>query len=330
MARDDFDLFWTTHLHTADSSSQSSDAMVLYWHSVKEETANYPWTRREATLRQHALAAVARDIMTQVRVATRKATLAVTVLQNVSPCSECAAELIKALNLAKEKKVKLEVSVAFVALHKIRRPSCVQRGHPCAGDVFLNESNDNALALRSLSEEGVKVMTFNPTLWQFFHTFVGMGLPSAFPNSFLSGKYSGAACQPRMVEDSLMANELRAILTGVQITSSSISPDPDTYTVEWRPPTLSKKKVSEYRVIYKKVTLKNKDSEDRLWRIHQTVSSTPFKLSVPGEMTSRRLEELERDSFYDLTVEALLGGGVVCSARKIFKTDDKGIKRSRT
>nr|KAG5704951.1 hypothetical protein BaRGS_022793 [Batillaria attramentaria] len=143
-------------------------------------------------------------------------------------------------------------------------------------------------------------MTFNPTLWQFFHTFVGMGLPSAFPNSFLSGKYSG-----------------------VQITSSSISPDPDTYTVEWRPPTLSKKKVSEYRVIYKKVTLKNKDSEDRLWRIHQTVSSTPFKLSVPGEMMSRRLEELERDSFYDLTVEALLGGGVVCSARKIFKTDDK-------
>ena len=124
---------------------------------------------------------------------------------------------MQALNLSKEKKVRLEISIAFVSLHRIRRPSCSQRGQPCSGEVYLNESNDNALALRTLSEEGVKVMTFNPTLWQFLHTFVGMGMPSPYPNSFLSGKYSGVTCQHRMAEDSMMAHELRAIVTGSSI-----------------------------------------------------------------------------------------------------------------
>ena len=120
----------------------------------------------------------------------------------------------QALSLSREKKVRLDISIAFVSLHRVRRPSCSHRGHPCAGDVFLNESNDNALALRTLSEEGVKVMTFNPSLWQFLHTFVGMGMPSPYPNSFLSGKYGGATCQQRMTEDSVMEHELRAIVTG--------------------------------------------------------------------------------------------------------------------
>ena len=66
MAKEDFDLFWNTHLHSSDPSSQAVESIVLYWHSVKEEMSNYPWTRREGTARQHALAAVSRDIMTQV------------------------------------------------------------------------------------------------------------------------------------------------------------------------------------------------------------------------------------------------------------------------
>jgi len=66
MSKEDFDLFWNTHLHTTAGDSQSTDSMVLFWHSAKEETANFPWARREATPRLHALAAVARDIMTQV------------------------------------------------------------------------------------------------------------------------------------------------------------------------------------------------------------------------------------------------------------------------
>ncbi|KAK7108303.1 uncharacterized protein [Littorina saxatilis] len=323
MAKEDFDLFWNTHLHTGDSTNQSVDSIVLFCHSVKEDTVNYPWARRESTIRQHPLAAVARDIMTQVRVATRKTALEVTILQNVSPCADCAAELIKAISLSREKKVKLEITIAFVALHKIRLQSCSHRGYQCAADVFLNESTDNALALRTLSEEGVKVRTFNPALWQFLHTFVGMGIPSPYPNSFLSGKYNGATCQHRTAEDSSMASELRTILTGLQITSGSLSPDQDGYTAEWKAPKVPAKKVGEYRITYKKISLRNKDSEEKYWKIHQTLSSSPIKVSSPGELTSWRLTGLERDSFYELTVEAILGSTVVASSKRIFKTEDK-------
>lgn len=73
------------------------------------------------------------------------------------------------------------------------------------------------------------------------------------------------------------------------------------------------------------ITVKNKDAEDpRHWKLQQT-SSTPVKVTVPGQMTSHRLESLERDTFYEMTVEALLGQLVVCSARRIFRTDDKGV-----
>lgn len=70
MAREDFHLFWNTHLHTSEAGGQSPDTAVLYWHSLKEETSNFPWTRREASPRQHPLVAVARDIMTQVSCVT--------------------------------------------------------------------------------------------------------------------------------------------------------------------------------------------------------------------------------------------------------------------
>ena len=137
-------------------------------------------------------------------------------------CHFAADCVLQALNLSKEKKVKLEMTLAFVALHKVRLASCTQRGHQCSADVFLNESNDNALALRTLSEEGVKVMTFNPTTWQFFHAFVGMGLPSPHPDSFLSGKYRGEKCHNRMAEDTVMASELRVILTGTDCSVAQI------------------------------------------------------------------------------------------------------------
>ncbi|KAL8585794.1 hypothetical protein ACOMHN_037357 [Nucella lapillus] len=324
MAKEDFDLFWNTHLHAAGSGSQSAGSIVLYWHSAKEETANYPWTRREATPRQHALTAVARDIMTQVRVATKRMTVTVTIVQNVSPCADCAVELRKAISLSREKKIKLDITIAFVTLHKVRLTSCSQRGHSCVSEVFLNESTDNALALRTLQEEGVKVMTFNPSLWQFLHTFVGMGVPAPYPNSFLTGKYNGVTCQQRMAEDSVMANELQGILTGVHITSGYRSADPDSYTVQWKPPRLpTVTKMSEYRLIYKKISVKNKDVEEKFWKLHQTLTSPPTKLSVSGELTSQRLTSLERDSFYELIVEAVLGNVTVSSSKRIFLTDDK-------
>ena len=72
------------------------------------------------------------------------------------------------------------------------------------------------------------------------------------------------------------------------------------------------------------ISLKNKDAEEKFWKLQQTLSSPPTKVSVPGELTSHRLVELERDSFYELTVEAVLAGAVVCSAKRIFRTDDKG------
>ena len=72
------------------------------------------------------------------------------------------------------------------------------------------------------------------------------------------------------------------------------------------------------------ISLKNKDVEEKFWKLQQTLSSAPSKVSVPGELTSHRLVELERDNFYELTVEAVLGGTVVCSAKRIFRTVDKG------
>ncbi|XP_025099647.1 uncharacterized protein LOC112567240 [Pomacea canaliculata] len=128
-----------------------------------------------------------------------------------------------------------------------------------------------------------------------------------------------------MSEDSLMTQELQAVLGGMQIASGSASPEPDSYVVQWIAPRLSgSKKVSEYRITYKKILLKNKECDDpRLWRVHQSASPTPTKLSVSGEMSSCRLERLERDSFYEVTVEALVHNMAACSAKKLFKTDDK-------
>ena len=42
-------------------------------------------------------------------------------------------------------------------------------------------------------------------------------------------------------------------VAGVQITSGAQSPDPDGYTAEWKAPKLPAKKVSEFRLVYKKV-----------------------------------------------------------------------------
>ena len=75
---------------------------------------------------------------------------------------------------------------------------------------------------------------------------------------------------------------------------------------------------------YTQISVKNKDCEEKYWKLQQTLSSAPTKVSVPGELTSHRLAELDRDSFYELTVEAVLGGAVLCSAKRIFRTDDKG------
>lgn len=70
--------------------------------------------------------------------------------------------------------------------------------------------------------------------------------------------------------------------------------------------------------------MKNKEAEDRFWRIGQVVDKEGIKVTVPGEMTWWKVMGLDADAFYDVTVEATIKGMVVSSARKIFKTTNKG------
>ncbi|CAG5120908.1 unnamed protein product [Candidula unifasciata] len=322
MAKEDFDLFWTTHLSSASHSCNHPEATVLYYHTAKEETSNFPWTRKEGTSRLHATAAVARDLLTQVRVATRRNAFTATLIQNFSPCFECAEEIIKTVALAKEKRIKFEISIAFVALNRIRRPSWIWRGmEDCFHGIPVNESNDNVIGLRQLQESGVKLVTFSPNLWSFLFTFLGNGLPLESRGKFLGGKYSNA--ESRLEEDKLTEADLRQILKGVVITSSSTSLSSSTLEIEWTRPSLFGQKVSDYHIVSKKVAVKNKEEDARLWQIHHTVDKVGVKVTVSGELTACVLADLELDTFYDVTVEAVVKGMSVSVGRKIFRTANK-------
>ena len=71
------------------------------------------------------------------------------------------------------------------------------------------------------------------------------------------------------------------------------------------------------------VHLRSKDSDPSQWRVHTSVEGSDVTVKLPGELTSFKLTSLDRDSFYDVTVEAVVKGQVVGTARKICKTDDK-------
>lgn len=214
MSKEDFDLFWRTHLVASPQTCHLPEVTVLYWHSAKEETSNFPWTRKEGSQRVHATAAVARDLITQVRVATRKNIITATLIQNYSPCWQCAEEILKIMALANEKRIKIDISIAFVALNRIRRPSWVWRGLVNAThSVTVNESNDNSLALRLLSEAGVKLFTFDPDSWKFLYTFLGNGFPAESDGRFTGGKL--LLSESRFEEDRLTMTDFRQILKGL-------------------------------------------------------------------------------------------------------------------
>lgn len=216
MAKEDFDLFWATHLVNASHGCSLPEATVLYYHTAKEDTSNFPWTRKEGTPRLHATAAVARDLLTQVRVATRKNVFTATLIQNYSPCSQCAEEIIKTVALAKEKRIKFDITIAFVALNRIRRSSWVWRGLEDAfHGIPVNESNDNTVALKQLQESGVILSTFNPNMWSFLYTFLGNGLAVENRGKFLGGKYSNN--ESRHEEDKMMEADLRQVLRGLHL-----------------------------------------------------------------------------------------------------------------
>ena len=117
--------------------------------------------------------------------------------------------------MAEEKKVKLNVSITFVALHRIRRPSWIHRGVISAySDVAVNESNDNILGLHKLHKAGVKLSCFSPNTWNFLYTFLGNGFPKDSTGNCFSGKYSGASRDARWEEDRWMQADLAQILKG--------------------------------------------------------------------------------------------------------------------
>ena len=70
--------------------------------------------------------------------------------------------------------------------------------------------------------------------------------------------------------------------------------------------------------------LKAKEADEKLWRVQSAVEDSEVNLRLPRELTSYKLTSLDRDSHYDVTLEAVVKGLVVSAARKIFKTDDKG------
>ncbi|CAL1543236.1 unnamed protein product [Lymnaea stagnalis] len=324
MAKDDFDIFWRSHLMTPTQGYQIPEPTILYWNSTKDELSNFPWTRREGTPRSHATAAVARDLMTQVRVANKRALISVTIVQNYSPCFDCAEELLKTISLAGEKQIKLDISLAFVALHRIRRQSWVWRGlREAHSDVTINESNDNSLALRNLKNAGVRMSTFTPDTWTFLFTFLGNGLTSCTPGKFLGGKYGN--CDSRLEEDRLMQQELVQILKGLHILSESVSPENTSLVIEWNHPPLLLERVQEYKICCKKVTAKNKDGDDTLWKMSQALDKVGIRATVAGEMTWCKVTGLDTDAFYDVTVEATISGMVVCQGRKLLKTANKVI-----
>ncbi|XP_012940872.1 uncharacterized protein LOC101855065 [Aplysia californica] len=175
---------------------------------------------------------------------------------NYSPCRDCAAELLKAINLAEEKKIKLNISITFVALNKIRRPSWINRGLCTAfGDVSINESNENILGLRLLLKAGVKLTSFNSETWRFLYAFLGQGLPSDSPGKFLSAKYSGAQSEARAEEDRWTQTDLKQILKGIHLTSPALSTENSMLPLAWSHPILVGNKVGEYRLTVRKVGL---------------------------------------------------------------------------
>ncbi|XP_055865777.1 uncharacterized protein LOC106054687 [Biomphalaria glabrata] len=322
MTTDDFDMFWRTHLMTSSHGYQIPETTILYWNATKSEQSNYPWIRREGTPRSHAAAAVARDLMTQVRVANKRTIISVTIVQNYSPCLDCADELLKTIQLANEKQIRLDMSISFVALKNIRRPSWLWRGlREATTDIPVNESNDNAFALLQLNSAGVRLTTFTPDTWKFLYTFLGNGFPSNSPGKFLDGKFSST--DSRFEEDRLMQLDLEQIFKGVLFSPECQSADNCVLLLEWNHPVVSLERIQDYRITCKKVTVKNKEAEDRFWRIGQVLDKEGIKVTVPGEMTWWKVMGLDADAFYDVTVEATIKGMVVSSARKIFKTTNK-------
>ena len=75
--------------------------------------------------------------------------------------------------------------------------------------------------------------------------------------------------------------------------------------------------------------LKSKDADEKQWRVQSAVEDSEVSIRLPRELTSFKLTSLDRDSHYDVTLEAVVKGLVVGTARKIFKTDDKGEMRIR-
>ncbi|KAH9514917.1 hypothetical protein Btru_021350 [Bulinus truncatus] len=322
MATDDFDMFWRTHLLTNSQGYQIPETTILYWNATKAEQSNYPWIRREGTPRLHATAAVARDLMTQVRVANKRTIMSVTIVQNYSPCFDCADELLKTVILASEKQIRLDISISFVALKNVRRPSWAWRGlREATTEVPINESNDNCYALLQLKNAGVNLRTFTPDTWKFLYTFLGNGFPSMSPGKFLDGKFSSS--ESRLEEDRMMQSDLEQIFKGVMLSPESQSADNGVLLLEWIHPVVSLGRIQEYRISCKKVTVKNKDGDERSWRIGQVLDKEGSKVTVPGELNWWKVMGLDSDSFYDVTVEATIKGMVVCSSRKIFKSASK-------
>lgn len=324
MSKEDFELFWRTHLVTSQGGCNVPEESVLYWSVLRDETSAYPWTRREGGSRSQATSGVARDLMTQIRVATKKMVLDVTIFQNYSPCRDCVSDVMKALAMAEEKKIKMNVSMAFVALNRIRRPSWIGRGL-CSSftDVTVNESNDNMIGLRLLQRAGVKLSCFNTETWKFLYVFLGNGLPSTSPGKWLPIKYSGVVGDARTEEDRLMQGDLKDLLKGIQLTSPSFSPDTTVVPVAWQHPVLAMGRVGEYRLAVRKIYIKSKEQDDKLWKIQSAVEGSDVTLKIPGELSTFKLTNLDRDSFYDVTVEGLVRGIAVATGRKIYKTDDK-------
>uniref|UniRef100_A0A2C9LYR0 Uncharacterized protein n=1 Tax=Biomphalaria glabrata TaxID=6526 RepID=A0A2C9LYR0_BIOGL len=120
-----------------------------------------------------------------------------------------------------------------------------------------------------------------------------------------------------------MQLDLEQIFKGVLFSPECQSADNCVLLLEWNHPVVSLERIQDYRITCKKVTVKNKEAEDRFWRIGQVLDKEGIKVTVPGELTWWKVMGLDADAFYDVTVEATIKGMVVSSARKIFKTTNK-------
>lgn len=164
-----FESMLRCHGHSGETKADYKTYLAIYWLEFSDLDTHLTSPLFENNASGHAENYLLEHLKLQLKIVPQERLKSIVIMQNASPCSECAKSYLEAMKDVLERNSEVQITIAFSSFHWLRRLSCRHEEHR---HQFIPKEvhQENREGLRNLrlhdAVSGADVITVRTTCYE--------------------------------------------------------------------------------------------------------------------------------------------------------------------